>query len=382
MKKECDDLLSTYEGKLPPSILVQVKESVPSEITKDRLSRVLEEVYNSYNMARIHAGECVGLVSAESIGEPGTQMTLNTFHFAGVAEMNVTTGLPRIIEIFDAQKEIKTPMTEIFLKAPHNNNIESVKKLAAKIKETLFGEFVLEYSLDILEQSLKVTLNRQLLEDYGFNVKDVAAGFKTKVKGFTVEVGANFVTFNHKGKPEDIKDLYNLKEKLKSVKVKGIKGIKQVLPVRRGEEYIVLTSGTNLKEILELPEVDSHRTFSNDINEIYEVLGIEAARQAIMNEVYKVIESQGLNINIRHIMLVADTMCATGIIKGITRYGVVSEKASVLARASFETPIKHLINAALEGEVDHLTSVVENVMINQPVPLGTGLPGLVTKMKV
>ena len=137
-----------------------------------------------------------------------------------------------------------------------------------------------------------------------------------------------------------------------------------------------------MKDILELPEVDASRTFSNDINEIYHVLGIEAARQAIINEVYKVIESQGLNINIRHIMLVADTMCATGIIKGITRYGVVSEKASVLARASFETPIKHLINAALEGEVDNLTSVVENVMINQPVPLGTGLPGLVTKMKL
>ncbi len=382
MKKECEELLSTYSDKLPPLILDEVKESVPADITKEKLVKVMEEISLSYKTAKVHAGECVGLVSAESIGEPGTQMTLNTFHFAGVAEMNVTTGLPRIIEIFDAQKEIKTPMTEIFLKAPHNNSIESVKKFAAKIKETLFGEFVIEYSLDILEQSLKVTLNKPLLDDYGFNVKDVAAGFKTKVKGFAVEVGSNFVTFNHKGKPEDIKDLYNLKEKLRGVKVKGLKGIKQVLPVRRGEEYIVLTSGTNLKDILELPEVDAARTFSNDINEIYHVLGIEAARQAIINEVYKVIESQGLNINIRHIMLVADTMCATGIIKGITRYGVVSEKASVLARASFETPIKHLINAALEGEVDNLTSVVENVMINQPVPLGTGLPGLVTKMKL
>ena len=80
-------------------------------------------------------------------------------------------------------------------------------------------------------------------------------------------------------------------------------------------------------------------------------------------------------------MLVADTMCSNGDVRGITRYGVVSEKASVLARASFETPVKHIINAALSGEIDKLTSVVENVMINQPVPLGTGLPGLVIKMK-
>ena len=100
-----------------------------------------------------------------------------------------------------------------------------------------------------------------------------------------------------------------------------------------------------------------------------------------MEEVYKVIDAQGLNINVRHIMLVVDIMCSSGLVRGITRYGVVSEKASVLARASFETPVTHLINAALEGEVDYLNSVVENVMINQPVPIGTGLPGLITKMK-
>ncbi|NQV91041.1 hypothetical protein HQ489_01060 [Candidatus Woesearchaeota archaeon] len=204
---------------------------------------------------------------------------------------------------------------------------------------------------------------------------------KIKAKGFNIEFEENVITFSQKGKTEEIKELYNLKEKIKAIKVGGIKGIKQVLPVKRGEEYIVLTAGTNLKDVLSLNEVDTTRTVSNDLYETFEVLGIEATRQLIIDEVYKVIESQGLNVNIRHIMLVADIMCANGQVKGITRYGVVSEKASVLARASFETPIKHLINAALEGEVDHLSSVVENVMINQPVPLGTGLPGLVTKMK-
>jgi len=132
--------------------------------------------------------------------------------------------------------------------------------------------------------------------------------------------------------------------------------------------------------VLDLDVVDPARTISNDIHEIRDVLGVEAARQAIIQEVYKVIEMQGLNVDIRHIMLVADTMCAGGRIKGITRYGVVSEKASVLARASFETPIKHLINAAVRGEIDDLNSVVENVMLNQAVPIGTGLPGLITKV--
>jgi DNA-directed RNA polymerase subunit A" len=162
--------------------------------------------------------------------------------------------------------------------------------------------------------------------------------------------------------------------------VKGIKGVTQILPVKRKDEFIIITAGSNLKKLFELDFVDMQRTSTNDIHEIAEVLGIEAARQAIMDEVFKVIETQGLNVDIRHIMLVADTMTVSGEIKGITRYGVVSEKASVLARASFETPIKHVMNAALKGEVDQLNSVVENVMLNQPVPVGTGLPGLVTKI--
>lgn len=382
MKAEQEKLIESYAEKLPLLILEEIKNNVSSDISKEKLQKVLEEVFASYNAAKINPGECVGLVGAESIGEPGTQMTLNTFHFAGVSEMNVTTGLPRIIEIFDARKEIKTPMMEIYLRKPHNTDIETIKNFAAKIKETSFSELVAEYSLNIFEQLLKIKLNLGLLEDHQLTAKDLAKSVKTKSKSFVVDsVEKDEIVFTFKGKPEEIKDLYNLKEKIGSVIIKGVKNIKQVLPVKRGEEYIILTSGTNLKEILTLDEVDNERTYSNDIHEIDEVLGIEAARQAIINEVYKVIESQGLNINIRHIMLVADVMCTSGTVKGITRYGVVSEKASVLARASFETPIKHLINAALEGEVDILSSVVENVMINQPVPLGTGLPGLITKLK-
>ncbi|PIN74024.1 DNA-directed RNA polymerase subunit A'' [Candidatus Woesearchaeota archaeon CG10_big_fil_rev_8_21_14_0_10_45_16] len=378
MKAENAKLVDTYENKLPFSVLEEIKNSVPDSASKENIKTILEETFALYLQAKINPGECVGLVSAESIGEPGTQMTLNTFHFAGVAEMNVTTGLPRIIEIFDCQKTIKTPMMEVYLKDP---KIENVKALALKIKETKFSEFVTSYSLNIFEQNLKVTLSRELLDDHGLDVKDMIKALKLKAKGFTMESDDGSLTFIHKGKPEDIKDLYNLKEKLKAVKISGLKGIRQVLPVKRGEEYIVLTSGTNLKEVLEMDEVDATRTICNDMNEVYQVLGLEAARQTVINEVYKVIESQGLNIDIRHIMLVADIMCASGVLRGITRYGVVKEKASVLARASFETPIRHLINAALEGEVDALTSVVENVMINQPVPLGTGLPGLITKLK-
>ncbi|MBI2666838.1 DNA-directed RNA polymerase subunit A'' [Candidatus Woesearchaeota archaeon] len=380
MRAEYEKLVDEYEGKLPPSVLQEIKEAAPADVSKEKIIRILEEVEKSYQCAKVHPGECVGLVSAESIGEPGTQMTLNTFHFAGVSEMSVTTGLPRVIEIFDARKEIKTPMMEIYLKPAHNT-FDKVKTFAAKIKEISFGELVAEYGLNIFEQMLTVRLHPVLLKDFDLSPKELAKLLKAKMKGFEVVSTEQEIVFTWKGKPEEVKKLYDLKEKIQTVKVRGVKGIVQVLPVRRGEEYIVLTSGINLKTILDLDEVDSSRTTCNDIYEVYSVLGIEAAREVIIREAHKVIQEQGLHIDIRHIMLVADIMTASGTVKGITRYGVVSEKASVLARASFETPIKHLINAALEGEVDYLTSVVENVMINQPVPLGTGLPGLVTKMK-
>lgn len=381
MRKEHEELVDSYADKLSLSILTEIKENLSGNITKENLTKLMDEVYALFKSARIHPGECVGLISAESIGEPSTQMTLNTFHFAGVSEMNVTTGLPRIIEVFDARKEISTPMMEIYLKDSASKNIENVKKFAARIKETMFNEVVLEYNINIFDQTLKIKLNLPILDNYGLSVEEVLKLIKSKVKKVGIEMEEGIITLTNKSKSENIKDIYLIKDKLSALKVKGMKGVKQVIPVKREEEFVILTSGTNLKEVLAMEEVDAAKTTCNDIYSIFNMFGIEAARQAIINEVYKVIESQGLNINVRHIMLVADIMCTSGTIKGITRYGVVSEKASVMARASFETPIKHIINAALEGEIDYLTSVVENVMINQPVPIGTGLPSLVTKMK-
>src|SRR3989344_8370040 len=126
MKGDHDKSIEEYADKLSPFMLQEVKQHISANISKADLIKVMEKLVSAHKTAKINPGECVGLVSAESIGEPGTQMTLNTFHFAGAAEMNVRTGLPRIIEIFDARKEIKTPMMEIFLKSTHNS-IENVK---------------------------------------------------------------------------------------------------------------------------------------------------------------------------------------------------------------------------------------------------------------
>jgi DNA-directed RNA polymerase subunit A" len=209
----------------------------------------------------------------------------------------------------------------------------------------------------------------------------IVNGMKKHSKGYNIKVEPGSILLKSRSKELNLNDLYKDKEKIKKIHLRGVKGIKQVLPVKREDEFLIITAGSNLREVLKLEFVDATRTVTNSVFEIAEVLGIEAARQSIINEVFSVIENQGLNVDIRHIMLVSDTMCNSGAVKGITRYGVVSEKSSVLARASFETPIKHIINAALVGEIDYLDSVVENVMINQPVPVGTGLPSLITKVK-
>lgn len=376
-----EKIYKEYEDKLPPSIIEEVKNNIPGSASESKIKKILEKVYAEYQSSLVDAGESVGIVSAESIGEPGTQMTLNTFHFAGVAEMNVTLGLPRIIEILDGRKLPATPMTEVFLKKPYNQG-KDIREIALSIKETKLDEVISEILINIADSSIEIKINQERAKTLGITDSMILKAITKDIKGFKSKQNDDG-TFVLKASSKDktLNEIYKTKEKAKDVFIKGIKGITQVLPVKRKDEFVIITAGSNLADILKLDFVDDTRTTTNNIYEISKVLGIEAARAAIIEEVFKVIESQGLNVDIRHIMLVADTMCANGMIKGITRYGVVSDKASVLARASFETPIRHIIDAALIGEKDNLNSVVENVMVNQPVPTGTGLPGLRVKLK-
>jgi len=372
-------LFNEFKKKIPGKLIQEIKDNIPPNISEKKLRQILETVEKEYSDMKIAPGESVGLVAAESIGEPGTQMTLNTKHFSGVAELAVTSGLPRIIEVFDGRKTIKTPSMEIYLKKKYNN-ADEVKKIAGKIKETLLGDLVTEILVNVAESRIEVKLDQDAINTVGIRVITIIKQVQSSFKGVSVKRHEDSLHIKLK-KTEELNILYKLKENLKKTYVAGVKKVTQVLPVKREEEYVILTAGTNLKQILKLEEVDDTRTISNDIYEIASVFGIEAARQLIINEIMNVIENQGLNIDIRHIMLTADTMTTSGVIKGITRFGIVGEKASVLARASFETPLRHIIEASVTGEVDELNSVIENVMANQEVPVGTGLPGLIVEVK-
>ncbi|MBI2522975.1 DNA-directed RNA polymerase subunit A'' [Candidatus Woesearchaeota archaeon] len=377
-----EKIMGEYADKLPKKMLDDLRDYLEKKgkVNESKLKKILDTAVDEYNNARVQAGESVGLISAESIGEPGTQMTLNTFHFAGVMEMNVTLGLPRIIEILDGRKELQTPSMEIYLKQPYSKG-KDIREFALALKETKLSDIALEFSISLIDSEIEVKLDKEKMKSLNINNSYVISSIGKQVKGFNAKDNKDSILLRMKSKEESVNEVYRAKEKIKDVHIKGVKGISQVLPVKRGEEYLIMTSGSNLADVLQLEGVDHYRTTTNNVDEIREILGIEAARQSIINEVFKVIENQGFNVDIRHIMLVADTMCVSGAVKGITRYGVVSEKASALARASFETPIKHIINAALIGEIDNLNSVVENVMLNQVVPIGTGMTDLIMKPK-
>ena len=143
---------------------------------------------------------------------------------------------------------------------------------------------------------------------------------------------------------------------------------------------MIITLGTNIKEMIKLKEVNKDKIISNDFYEIADVFGIESARQLIINEIEHVINTQGLDIDKRHLKLAADAITNTGEIKGVTRMGIIVQKSSILARATFETPIKQFVNASIKGSKEKLKSVIENIILNQPVPVGTGFPGLVVKV--
>ncbi len=377
MKRE----LKQYEDKLPPKLLEELEKELPDKASSNKVKKIVEKVYSEYRNSLAEPGESVGLVTAESIGEPGTQMTLNTFHFAGVSEMNITTGLPRLIEILDARSKISTEMMEIYLKKPYSQG-KDIRHIAESLKETRFKEYLKEISINVAETRMRIELDDKMLKDRKMTpAKIVRILSKSRLKGFDIKLEKdNNIRIKTSG-DEALNMIYRLKEKIKDVYIDGIKGITQVLPVKRETEYVIVTAGSNLKDVFKLGFVDPCRTTTNSIVEIEKLQGIEAAREAIIREIIKVLKAQGINIDIRHILLVSDAMTMSGKVLGVSRYGIVKEKPSVLARASFETPIRHVVNASMVGEIDELNSVIENVMINQPVPLGTGLPGLITKIR-
>jgi len=345
-------------------------------IAREQLDEIIESVKLAYTGAMVEPGEAVGTVAAQSIGEPGTQMTLRTFHYAGVAELNVTLGLPRLIEILDARRTPSTALMTIYLTEKLAKNRDKARAFAQEIEMTTVEDVVSQTETDLINMEFVVTLDRARMRQKDLTPAKVASVIKAALKTEVIVEGNKLRIKPEAPTPSDLR---RIAVKAKGIPLRGVEGINRVVVKMEGNEYVVYTEGSNFAEILALPEVDKTRTVTNDIREIEEVLGVEAARNAIINEAVKTLEEQGLDVDIRHIMLVADMMTNDGEVRQIGRHGVSGGKASVLARASFEVTTKHLLDACIRGEADKLDGIIENVIAGQPIPLGTGSVELVMR---
>jgi len=372
------DLLSLLPKKLQEEVKAKIKEY---KMNKKEAEEFIKRVFEEYNKKKVDVYEPIGLVTAHSLSEPATQMVIDTFHYAGVAELNVMNSLPRVIEILDARVKPKVPSMEIYLK-DKNLDLDQLKKISLEIKEVVLGELIKEVNIDILNNKIVMKLDRKALKEYEVDREELLKTLKNRVKKLEFEL-TNYTLEVTPKKKLKLRELFLLKEKLKELQIKGIKGIKNVIITENDEgEVFLLTEGTNLKEVLKLPFVDPTRTISNDLFEIYEVLGIEAARNFIFEELKRVyVDQQGLEVDLRYFSLVADALTMNGYITGITRYGLAAMKKSVLAKIVFETPRNFLVQASLHGEKDEFKTVAENVVVNQKVPIGTGLVKVVYDIK-
>ncbi|MEW6069468.1 MAG: DNA-directed RNA polymerase subunit A'' [Candidatus Thermoplasmatota archaeon] len=375
-KERIQKELAKLNLELPDSIVTELAGKLKlRKLTAAQLREILETASAKYSDHMVEPGEPVGVVTAQSIGEPGTQMTMRTFHYAGVAEMNVTLGLPRLIEIVDARKAPSTPVMEIHLLPDVRTDLDATKKIASLIETTTIGD-IAEVQTDITKMEIRVLCDKKKMGRRTVALEDIET--KLQKSKYTFEISGEKIIIKSEPSYRKLQKLY---DEVLNLKIKGVEGIKRAIIRKEEEGYVIYTEGSNLAEVLKLEGVDKTKTLTNNIDEIFDVLGIEAARNAIINESHRTLREQGLNVDLRHIMLVADLMTNEGDIRSVGRHGVSGRKSSVLARAAFEITVSHLLKAGITGEVEPLAGVTENIVVGQTISLGTGSVELVYKPK-
>jgi len=365
-----------YEGD---SIMRSEGEEVVDrnwKICKTQMDTFYRVCWKKYKHAFIEPGEAVGAIAGQSIGEPSTQMTLKTFHFAGVASMNITLGIPRVKEIINSIKDISTPI----ITATLVNSVDpiSARVVKGRIEKTLLGDITRNITEVYRKDGCYLTLELDeglikalMLNIKGDMVKKAIVKFsKLHLTDKNVEVNGNELKINLAAKSKDniLFSLLNLKNLLPSVIVSGIPTIQRAVITNKSKseekpEYNLGIEGTGLKKVMLIPGVDGKRTISNHILEIGEVLGIEAARQSIINEIKYTIRPYGISIDFRHITLLADIMTFKGDVLGITRFGVSKMRDNTLMLASFEKTIDHLFEAAVQSKEDKVRGVSECIIM-------------------
>ena len=381
---------------LTPRMIMDLTEGIRArgikKLTPAKARKVINSASDSLMSSRADPHEAVGITTAQSIGEPGTQMTMRTFHYAGVATVNVTQGLPRIIEIVDARKTPNTPTMRIYLNEknskgkPLRTNEKLVREIAAGLEATTTSD-IANIDVEVAQRYLSLKLNKsnmRLKNMNGAEVKDkLSRALRLYIQSDNDDKPSELKIIPGIAKKEDLEtlatdpptytDLLQLEDKIKKLQLKGIRGvIRANVQAGENDEYYISTIGSNLAKVSEFAGVDRSRTYTNNINEIQSYLGIEAARQAIINEMLDTMEGAGLDVDVRHLITVSDVMTSSGEVRAIGRHGVSGTKHSILARSAFEVTVSHLLRAGIIGERDELRGVTENIVVGQPIALGTG----------
>ena len=364
------------EIRLPMKIIVDIAARIKNADLSDEICEKLITTANRmYTAHLMDQNESAGVMAAHSIGEPGTQMNMRTFHYAGVANINVTQGLPRLIEIVDARRVPSTPSMNIPLTGTAAEDENVARYVASNIEMTTLLD-IASVETDITNMRLIVTPDARKMEARGIDIDELVDRLnKVKaVRGMVTKAGYDVVINSDE---PSYKKLQTMFDAIKGAKIKGIDNITRAVLSKTEGTWKIITEGSNLKEVLKVEGVDADNVMTNSILEVADVLGIEAARNSIIHEAMGTLGEAGLDVDIRHIMLVADLMTNDGYVKAIGRHGVSGKKSSVLARAAFEITAAHLLHAAMVGEVDHLEGVTENIIVGQPVTLGTGAVNLI-----
>ncbi len=369
-------MMERLELKLPMKIVVDIAKRIEhADLDDETCEKLLTEAYRQYTAHLMDQNESAGVMAAHSIGEPGTQMNMRTFHYAGVANVNVTQGLPRLIEIVDARRVPSTPSMEIPLTGTAAQDENIAKYVASNIEMTSLID-VASIETDLTNMRLVISPDAGKMEDKGITIevmleklnKVKAVRGLASISGYDIMITADEPSY---------KKLQTMYDAVKGAKIKGIDNITRAILSKTDGAWKIITEGSNLKEVLKVEGVDAEHVMTNSILEVADVLGIEAARNSIIREAMMTLGEAGLDVDVRHIMLVADLMTNDGYVKAIGRHGVSGKKSSVLARAAFEITAAHLLHAAMVGEVDHLEGVTENIIVGQPVTLGTGAVNLI-----
>lgn len=406
---EIQDILNSIEqNKSIPLVvsnshIANIRKNLSAQLEKiqiypEYINDLKQEIAKQYNISKINPGESVGIVAAQSIGERQTQMTLDTFHSAGSALKTVLAGVPRFSELLSATKNPKTVACTVY-PSKQCTTLDEARNIGSKLRHVVLEHVVLDifpgednpewyYAFEemygtgykISDNFVTITFDVSLLFQNRIELCDVVSRIETEYTDLKCIYSPTFL-----GRIDVYLDLANIESssvsayidttvipQLLQLTINGIGSIDEVYYAQKDNEWIIETQGSSLKELYSMDSVDSVRTVSNDMWEIFNVLGVEAAREFLVSEFIDTISSDGTYVNNCHVNILVDVMLHTGSILSMSRYSQRKSKCGVLAKASFEESLDNFLKAALATETDNTTSVSSSIMIGKIASCGTG----------